>query len=95
MSAACRKCYERLLGMAEIAEIAGVSRQSVVNWRSRHQDFPRPVLTLRMGPLFDRDEVSEWLKPRVVVRSIAPHPRSNARRQISGYTQTHKVERVR
>src|SRR5439155_2005021 len=29
-----------LVGLSEVAQLAGVSKQAVVNWRSRHGDFP-------------------------------------------------------
>src|SRR2546428_10524785 len=53
-----------LVGIAEIAELAGVSRAAVVNWRTRHSDFPSPVTTLQAGPVFSRDQVRKWLRAR-------------------------------
>ena len=54
------------LGINEIAEIAGVSRQAVANWRSRIPDFPKPVADLRSGPVFRARDVRAWLRRRKV-----------------------------
>lgn len=51
-----------LLGIAEIAELAGVSKQAVSNWRSRYDNFPRPVQTLQSGPVWQREKVDAWVK---------------------------------
>jgi chromosome partitioning protein len=50
------------VGLAEIAEFAGVSPAAVSNWRSRFQDFPDPVETLRAGPIFDSRHIRRWLR---------------------------------
>lgn len=43
----------RLVGIAEIAEIAKVSRQTVINWRNRYSDFPVPLQELKSGPVWN------------------------------------------
>src|SRR4051794_13834156 len=53
-----------LLGLAEVADLAGVSRAAVANWRTRDHRFPRPVADLRSGPVFDRDVVIRYLNRR-------------------------------
>lgn len=53
-----------LVGIHEIAELAGVSRQAVVNWRTRHTDFPPAVEELRSGPVFNSSQVRAWLRKR-------------------------------
>jgi len=53
-----------LVGLSEVAEIAGVSRQAVVNWRARFPDFPAPAAELASGPVWTRDEIEKWLKQR-------------------------------
>lgn len=53
-----------LLGLAEIAETAGVSRTVVANWRVRDARFPRPVAELRSGPVFRRTQVERYLARR-------------------------------
>jgi chromosome partitioning protein len=55
-----------LLGINEIAELAGVSRQAVANWRSRFPDFPQPIADLRAGPVFRGRQIRAWLRRRKV-----------------------------
>ncbi|MCB9982112.1 MAG: hypothetical protein H6861_00335 [Rhodospirillales bacterium] len=50
-----------IVGINEIAEMASVSRQAVVNWRSRAADFPKPISDLASGPVFRRSQVRTWL----------------------------------
>lgn len=57
---------EELVGINEIAELAGVSRQAVANWRSRFSDFPKPIAELKSGPVFRRSQVRAWLRTRRV-----------------------------
>ena len=56
--------HEDLVGIYEIAEMAGKSRQAVANWRARLSNFPKPVAELKAGPVFDRCEVKAWLDLR-------------------------------
>lgn len=51
-----------LLGIAEIADFAKVSKQAVSNWRSRYSHFPQPVQNLQSGPVWDREKVETWIK---------------------------------
>lgn len=51
-----------LVGLSEIAEMAGVTRQAVTNWRKRFADFPKPAQTLQSGPVWHRAEAERWLK---------------------------------
>lgn len=53
---------DELVGINEIAEMAGVSRQAVANWRVRASDFPKPLTELASGPVFRRSHVRSWLK---------------------------------
>lgn len=53
-----------LLGIAEVAQVAGVSRQAVANWRARATDFPVAVAELQAGPVFRGAEVRRWLRRR-------------------------------
>ena len=50
-----------LVGPSDIADIAGVSRSAVSNWRKRAGDFPNPVGGSSAKPLFSREEVTRWL----------------------------------
>ena len=51
-----------IVGINEIASMAGVSSQAVTNWRTRATDFPRPISDLASGPVFRRAQVRAWLK---------------------------------
>jgi hypothetical protein len=51
-----------IVGINEIASMAGVSRQAVVNWRSRADDFPQPLSELAAGPIFRRSQIRAWLR---------------------------------
>jgi len=53
-----------LVGISEVAELAGVTRQAVVNWRGRYVNFPQPLAELRSGPVWKRDEIIAWLKQK-------------------------------
>jgi chromosome partitioning protein len=52
---------ESLVGLYEVAQMAGVTTQAVGNWRTRYPDFPEPVARLRMGPVFDARAIRRWL----------------------------------
>lgn len=51
-----------LLGITEIADLAGVSKQAVSNWRVRYDHFPKPIQTLQSGPVWERENVEAWVK---------------------------------
>jgi len=53
---------DNLLGLAEIADLAGVTKQAVSNWRMRYDDFPRPIQNLQSGPVWDRENIEAWVK---------------------------------
>lgn len=50
---------------SDIAELAGVSRGAVSNWRKRADDFPSPVGGTDANPLFDKQEIVKWLEARL------------------------------
>jgi hypothetical protein len=50
-----------LVAPSDIAELAGVTRAAVSNWRKRHIDFPEPAGGTVAKPLFDRADVERWL----------------------------------
>ncbi|GAB3190819.1 N-6 DNA methylase [Nesterenkonia suensis] len=56
------KTPTQLVSASDIAEIAGVSRAAVSNWRRRRDDFPRPAGGSDTKPLFDQAEVLTWLR---------------------------------
>ena len=51
-----------LVGINEIATMAGVSSQAVTNWRSRAADFPHPLSVLASGPVFRKTQIRAWLR---------------------------------
>lgn len=53
-----------LIGLFEIAELAGVSPSAVANWRARDLNFPKPVVELKSGPVFRGTDVRAWLARR-------------------------------
>jgi chromosome partitioning protein len=57
-----------MVGLAEIAQIAGVTPAAVSNWRARFADFPAPVASLRSGPVFDLIPVRRWLRNHKGIR---------------------------
>jgi hypothetical protein len=48
-----------LIGLSELAEVLGVTKGEANAMRQRH-GFPAPVVKLRMGPAWDRNQVLEW-----------------------------------
>jgi chromosome partitioning protein len=65
---------DRLLGLAEVAELLQVSRQTVVNWRSRRTGFPAPVADLRSGPIWNEGEILDWARDNDVAVASAIEP---------------------
>ncbi len=55
---------EELVGLAEVADMARVSRTVVSNWRVRDSRFPTPVADLRSGPVFGRESIEKYLRRR-------------------------------
>ena len=53
-----------LIGIFEIAEMAGVTASAVANWRKRFPDFPAPLAELKSGPVFAESQVKLWLARR-------------------------------
>ena len=53
-----------IVGVGEIAEMAGVSTAAVANWRARGHSFPEPLFVKKAGPFFSRRAVQRWLKRR-------------------------------
>jgi len=49
------------VGAQEIAERAGVQRDTVWKWRRRYADFPKPVM-LNMGPVWEWAAVEQWVQ---------------------------------
>ena len=49
-----------LVGVAEIAELLGISRQRVNRIVQTHRDFPDPVATLTAGRIWQRADIEKW-----------------------------------
>src|SRR5215813_10678167 len=65
-----------LVGISEIADLTGVSKQVVGNWRSRNSDFPEPAAELKSGPVWNFDDVAEWLTRHGMAMKDAQAPPS-------------------
>src|SRR5947209_8631085 len=63
-----------LLGLTDIARLAGVGRTVVANWRARHADFPPPADNRAAGPVFRREEVQQWLEQHRPEKAAAIEP---------------------
>lgn len=51
-----------LVGVAEIAEMLGVTRQRVDAIVSTHEDFPKPEAVLAAGRIWSREAVEMWAR---------------------------------
>ncbi|HCJ48870.1 MAG TPA: hypothetical protein DHW40_06020 [Microbacterium sp.] len=51
-----------LLAPSDIADLAGVSRAAVSNWRKRMSDFPSPVAGTVNKPLFAATDIQAWMR---------------------------------
>lgn len=51
---------EEFVGIAEIAKMFDVTPAAVTNWRSRCNDFPKPVTVLKSGPIFRSEQIIKW-----------------------------------
>jgi chromosome partitioning protein len=49
-----------IVAVAEIAEMFGVSKQVVANWKTRCKDFPEPVANLAMGSIYKKSDIKCW-----------------------------------
>ena len=67
-----------LVGMAEIAEMLGVSRQRVAQLIETYEDFPKPEVELSGGRVWSRTAIESW---------IASHPERGPGRPEPGERQ--------
>lgn len=49
-----------LVGLAELADLFGVTKQVMSNWRSRKANFPTPIAELKSGPVWDISAIRTW-----------------------------------
>lgn len=53
---------DELMGVAEIAEFLGVSRQRVDALARTKADFPAPTALLQAGRVWRREDIDQWAK---------------------------------
>ena len=52
-----------LVGAHEIADRLGVAYPQMVHeWRRRHLDFPKPIVQLQMGMIWDWKDIEVWAR---------------------------------
>lgn len=61
-----------LLGLAEVADLLGVTKQNVANWRARREDFPPPMANLKSGPVWSLDAIQAWASSEGISISAEP-----------------------
>lgn len=57
----------QLMGLHEIAELIGVSRQRA-DQLARERDFPLPAAELKAGRIWKRSEVERWHQSRIAAK---------------------------
>src|SRR4051794_714266 len=62
----------KLVGLAEMAEMFGVTRQVVANWKARKPTFPEPVAELKSGPVWEQSSVVAWAKSEKIPLAESP-----------------------
>lgn len=83
-----------LVSPSDIADIAGVSRSAVSNWRKRREDFPQPIAGSATKPLFNLEQVTSWLRSSgYAVKEISASDLLwSALNQIRGNIDAHTAE---
>ncbi|WP_341578222.1 N-6 DNA methylase [Microbacterium schleiferi] len=71
--------HEGLLAPSDVADLAGVSRAAVSNWRKRMKDFPVPVGGSASKPLFAATDIESWLAAHPEKRKAHASANSDAR----------------
>ena len=51
-----------LVGLTEVAEMLGLSRQRVHRITQTHEDFPEPLGRLRAGLIWRKSDIERWGK---------------------------------
>ncbi len=62
---------QNLVGLAELADLFGMSKQAISNWRTK-PDFPDPVVQLRSGPIWSFDSVKKWADTNAIQLRTPP-----------------------
>ena len=50
----------KVVGLSEVAELFGVTKQVAANWKNRRDDFPKPIAELKSGPVWSHDDIAAW-----------------------------------
>ena len=69
-----------LVGLTEAAELAGVSRQTIWNWKNFYESFPQPIAELAAGPIWEKDAMLAWIKSHQEARKTL-RPKKTKKRQ--------------
>jgi chromosome partitioning protein len=77
---------DELLGLSEVADLLGASRQTVGNWRQRREGFPEPVAELKSGPIWQRATIVEWAEANGVTVVRRTPPERDGQTQRAGTT---------
>ena len=65
----------RLAGLAEAAEILGVTKRTALGYTKR-DDFPEPLARLAAGPVWDAADIEAWRAKHGPFRPGRPSRRS-------------------
>lgn len=49
-----------LVGVGDLAKELGESKATIVNWWRRYPDFPKALARISNGPVYSRQQVTEW-----------------------------------
>jgi len=55
-----------VLCIMEISEMLGVHSSAVSNWQKRDVGFPEPLVEMRIGKLWLRDDIIAWANERQI-----------------------------
>mgnify|MGYP003382127907 CR=1 FL=1 len=59
-----------LVGLFEVAQLAGVTVSAISNWIARRPDFPVPLVELASGPVWDGGAIRQWLTDNRLMAGI-------------------------
>jgi predicted DNA-binding transcriptional regulator AlpA len=66
---------EALVGIAEIAEMFGVARNTAWRW-SKRPAFPQPAARLASGPVWHREIIEAWASDHLPLQTGRPRKKS-------------------
>lgn len=68
--------YQELAGVAEVAQMLGVSRQRVHQIVQTNPEFPKPIAELSAGRIWRREEIEVWAQTHPDRQKSGPRRRS-------------------